>query len=279
MEDIVLLETKQAKKKCEVFRLQFANGEFDMVVFDPDEELAREIMQAFTWEYSFAGAECLPVKSSATSLIEKANVTPLQVFENSETEIELAIEKEGAEQTNTEAGLAYHAFLENFDFDLLFDNGKRVDKKGLKRIIEGVLERNIDKEAYALLSKEKLLEILSNPVFYTLQGRTLYKERQFLVSLPVKNTYALKEEYASLLQKTDGEEMLFQGAIDLLAEGEEDVLIIDYKYSKGSAEYLREHYKPQLDLYKAAVAKIIKLPLSKVKCKIVNIYHGFEVDM
>ena len=38
MEDIVLLETKQAKKKCEVFRLQFANGEFDMVVFDPDEE-------------------------------------------------------------------------------------------------------------------------------------------------------------------------------------------------------------------------------------------------
>lgn len=37
MEDIVLLETKLAKKKCEVFRLQFAVGEFDMVVFDPEE--------------------------------------------------------------------------------------------------------------------------------------------------------------------------------------------------------------------------------------------------
>lgn len=32
MEDIVLLETKLSKKNCEVFRLQFAIGEFDMVV-------------------------------------------------------------------------------------------------------------------------------------------------------------------------------------------------------------------------------------------------------
>lgn len=37
MEDIVLLETKLSKKNCEVFRLQFAIGEFDMVVFNSDE--------------------------------------------------------------------------------------------------------------------------------------------------------------------------------------------------------------------------------------------------
>lgn len=35
MEDIVLLETKLAFPKKEVFALQFAIGEFDMVVFDP----------------------------------------------------------------------------------------------------------------------------------------------------------------------------------------------------------------------------------------------------
>ena len=38
MEDIVLLETKLSKKNCEVFRLQLAIGEFDMVIFDPEEE-------------------------------------------------------------------------------------------------------------------------------------------------------------------------------------------------------------------------------------------------
>ncbi len=37
MEDIVLLETKLSKKNCEVFGLQFAIGEFDMVVFHPEE--------------------------------------------------------------------------------------------------------------------------------------------------------------------------------------------------------------------------------------------------
>lgn len=36
MEDIVLLETKKAWPNCQVFKLQFAVGEFDMVVFDPD---------------------------------------------------------------------------------------------------------------------------------------------------------------------------------------------------------------------------------------------------
>lgn len=36
MEDIVLLETKMAFPKCEVFKLVFARGEFDMVLFNPD---------------------------------------------------------------------------------------------------------------------------------------------------------------------------------------------------------------------------------------------------
>lgn len=36
MEDIVLLETKIANPKCEVFKLIFAKGEFDMVVFYPE---------------------------------------------------------------------------------------------------------------------------------------------------------------------------------------------------------------------------------------------------
>lgn len=35
MEDIVLLETKMAKPNCEIFKLRFAVGEFDMVIFNP----------------------------------------------------------------------------------------------------------------------------------------------------------------------------------------------------------------------------------------------------
>jgi hypothetical protein len=35
MEDIILLETKLALPDCQVFKLVFARGEFDMVIFDP----------------------------------------------------------------------------------------------------------------------------------------------------------------------------------------------------------------------------------------------------
>ena len=41
MEDIVLLETKPASPKKQVFRLQFSYGEFDMVVFEPQAETCK----------------------------------------------------------------------------------------------------------------------------------------------------------------------------------------------------------------------------------------------
>ena len=244
-------------------------------VFRPDEDLTRKIMQAFTWKYPFTGYEDLPVKSSATRLLPTLGEGGASDRTLEREEILLEMESEG--ETNTEIGLAYHAFLENFDFSALYDGaGTRLTGDGLKRCVLSAYEKFPDKK---LLSVEKLAEILSNPVFYSLEGKRLYKERQFLVSLPVRDTYANKEEFSHLKAKTDGEEMLFQGAIDLLAEGEEETWIIDYKYSKGGAEYLKKHYKPQLDLYKRAVAKITGRRLDSIRCRIVNIFHGFEVDM
>ena len=120
------------------------------------------------------------------------------------------------------------------------------------------------------------MEILSNPVFYELGGMRLYKERQFLVSLPIKETYAKK--HTEFLNKEDGEEMIFQGAIDLLGVGEE-IRIIDYKYSMKDGESLRAHYQPQLDLYRLATAKILGVGKEKIRCTIVNIRRGFQVEM
>ena len=131
-----------------------------------------------------------------------------------------------------------------------------------------------------LLSAPKIVEILSNPAFRALRGKRLYKEQQFLVSLPVKETYAKKEDADPALAKRADEEMIYQGAIDLLAVGDDgEVQIIDYKFSKGGAEYLRSRYRPQLDLYKQAVAKIMRVDPKRIQCSIVNIYHGFQADM
>ena len=138
--------------------------------------------------------------------------------------------------------------------------------------------RLADGENARLLSVEKIVEILSSGAFDGLQGKRLYKEQQFLVSLPVKDTYGKKTgENSELLRRDSGEEMLFQGAIDLLAIGENEVEIIDYKYSQKNAENLKKTYSLQLQLYKKAVARVLKMPESSISCTIVNIFHGFEV--
>ena len=259
--------------------------------FDPDEELAREIMQSFLWKYPHTGYENLPVKSSATLLMKGGEETPwetgLTAF-GKETEYQGTLfdaENEDGTliKTSKEAGIAYHAFLERFDFSSLYErDGTPVNQERIAELVEEAYRQAEEENAIEdirLLSKEKLTEILSNAVFQELRGMTLYKEQQFLVSLPVSEAYALKKDAPpSLLNGERDEEMIFQGAIDLLAVGEEEVRIIDYKYSQKSAKELKEHYAPQLALYRLAVSKIMDVPQEKIRCTIVNIYRGFQVD-
>ncbi len=256
--------------KDEIFDVPKA--ERQAFVFHPNEQLAQGIMRAFTWEYTHGGCENLPVKSSATQLMQGTETSRESVDERVERLSEIAEERGGG--TSIEAGLAYHAFLEKFDFSLLYDEaGTPVDRARLQALIHAA---PLDDP---LLQEEQLVRILSNPVFYRLQNMRLYPERQFLVALPIKDTYAKKTGADERLQSVDeGEEMLFQGAIDLLAVGEDEAWIIDYKYSVKDADELKKHYRSQLDLYKMATAKILKLPLEKVRCSIVNIYRGFQVD-
>ena len=260
------------------------------LVFRPDPALTKDIMNTFLWEYPFTGYENFPVKSSATALLAEGVAEIEALLDDGADDVDEAFETENdwsfasiSEATSKETGIAYHSFLENFDFSCLYDaEGNTVDETALREIVSERYKRMQDAgEDVSQLSVDKLKEILSNPVFSELYGARLYKEQQFLVSLPVKDTYALKKGVAAELRaRADGEEMLFQGAIDLLAIGEDgEIRIIDYKYSRRSAAGLRAHYKPQLDLYKRATAKIMDAPLDKVHCSIVNICLGFQVDM
>lgn len=244
------------------------------LVFRPDEMLAGSIMDAFLWKYSHAGGENLPVKSSATKLMHGQTVTNAAAEEETEPLAGLFDEPKrfDGDSTGREVGVAYHAFLENFDFSRLHENGAPVARERLKEIVEETLEKIAPSiENAALLAVDKLTEILSNDVFYTLQNKRLYKERQFMVALPVGDTFGRVEGA--------DEEIIFQGAIDLMAVGEDGVRIIDYKYSHKNAEQLKKHYAPQLKLYRMATAKILKMPLERIRCSIVNIYRGFEINL
>lgn len=267
------------------------------LVYRPDETLAREIMRSFRWQYAHIGGEDLPVKSSATGLLHMESVVENAPLDKKPTETEQEWQEETAElsamqnvsdmdikepeadQTSIEAGIAYHAFLEYFDFSLLL-GGERLQKSELLEYAEETLIKmqNNGVQGLELLEKEKLVEILSNSVFYELQDMRLYKEQQFLVALPVKDTYAKKADGSEKLSEVE-DEIIFQGAIDLLAVGDGFARIIDYKYSRLSTTRLKEKYRLQLDLYRQAVSKILRIPQEKIRCSIVNIYRGTQVEM
>ena len=258
-----------------------------MMLFEPDKDLEERIQRAFLWEYEHTGYESLPVKSSATQLMESYESKSYALQETSADGEAIDEEFENLTEelsgTDAQTGIAYHAFLEGFDFKNLYDStGERLKGNALSdTVLQSLLQmRKTDEENANLLSLEKLVEILSNEVFDGLRDKKLYKEQQFLVSLPVKDTYGKKKgENAELLARDSGEEMLFQGAIDLFVAGENTAQIIDYKYSRKDGEKLVERYKPQLDLYRLAVAKIMKIPFENVRCTLVNIYHGFQVEV
>ena len=259
--------------------LEIPTQERTALVFRPDEGLVQEIKHAFLWEYPYAGCENLRVKSSATQLlsgsvysVQKEEAAP--PFGAVETTKETLFDRE---EEFVQAGIAYHAFLEAFDFSLLYDErGNRLEKEAIAEAVDSLLLRGL--EGAELLEKEKLVEILCNPVFGELRNMRLYKEQQFLVTLPVKQAYKNGAEITDWQKVGEDEQMIFQGAIDLLAVGDE-VRIIDYKYSTRNAEYLRTHYKPQLALYRMAVAKALKIEESKIHCTIVNIRLGFQVEV
>ena len=249
------------------------------LVFRPDEVLAGKIKDAFLWKYGFAGMENLPVKSSATGLMRA-----LESGDGVDTAVEMDNALFGDEgDTNKEIGTAYHAFLEEFDFGLLYDEqGCFVEKWRLEEIVSEVCQKAKEGGRYAvnLLSEPKLVEILSNPVFKTLRGKRLHKEEKFLVELPVGDTFAKAKNAHPAWKNNQDEMVIFQGAIDLLAIGDDGgVEIIDYKFSKGGAAYLLEHYTTQLHLYRQAAAKILRVAEEKIRCTIVNINQGFQVTV
>ena len=238
-----------------------------------DEELVQALEKMLLEGYAYGGLENFYVKSSATGLMQKTS--PLEAFSAPQKGY---FKTEADEETSADAvlrGLAYHAFLEHFDFAKLGGDLRVQVTESLKKFAD---EQAFETEYFAYLEVDKLCEILSLPIFARLKNCALYKEREFLVGITVEEVLALQGKDAGAVVDK-GEEVLFQGAIDLLAVGEEKTYIVDYKYSSGSEKYLKEHYAPQLALYKKAVAKIQGVDESAVRCTIVNIYEGFELQV
>ncbi len=221
----------------------------------PDERLVSEIESNFYREYAYEDSCDLPVKSSASQVLQT-------YFEDGAVAThKLFAEDEVLGATNAERGTAYHRFLQLCDFD-------KKSRSEIEIQLKYFNENNLmTGEQVALVSVESLEKILNMQVFKGLDGMKLYREREFLCRLKA----------CDFLPTQSDEWVLVQGAIDLLAIGDGFAKIIDYKHSAKSSEGLVETYSKQLALYKKAVSVICKIPEEKISTAIVNIYRQVEI--
>ena len=234
-----------------------------LIAGEADEEARRAVAARYRREYPFAAASQLPVKTSATALLREreqaaklvdAGEAAEDVFVQEDARGEAA--REGFSSADAETGVAYHAFLERADLSA-------PPAEEAARVIAAMRE-----EGFAVLPDAAQAEkILGMPVFSQLGGYTLYREQPFLVSLP-----------ASLLYDTAAQdEVLVQGAIDLLAVRGDEAVVIDYKYSARDAAQLLQAYAPQFGVYAAAAARIGGV--RRVRAFVVNILRGFWAEV
>lgn len=220
-----------------------------------DERLIAALDSSFLVEYPFKESVDLPVKSSASAILHSRD------GEKYESERQLF---SGEGETDTARGTAYHRFLELCDFD------KKESAEIAEEIESFVKSGRMDAEAASLLDCAHIADILSMPVFSGLDCAVQWREREFLCRLPACEI---------LDGVTAKDEILVQGAIDLVAQGDFGFKIVDYKYSKKDGDALRRDYAAQLKLYRKALAKINRVDEKNIKLSIVNLYKKFSIEL
>ena len=214
----------------------------------PEQTSQREMEKVYRVPYAFEESTRLPVKSSATALMKTERLA-------------MRVRPVSADGGNyqPETGTAYHAFLEHVVFG-------RSAKEELARMRE---EGLLSEEQCALLDEERLEAILEIPCLKALAGKRVRREQTFLVRLPANE----------ILPTEATDEIVFQGAIDLLYEGGNGYEIIDYKFSSHDDERIRADYALQIKLYKKAVARATRTDEKNITARIVNIALCREIPM
>ncbi len=210
-----------------------------------DEEAKRAVLRRYRVPYAHAESTKLPVKTSASALMKMR--AEEEDFDRTEEEF-----YESAADAAT--GTAYHAFLERADFSA-------PPKQEAARICAAMREEGMGEA----VDEKKGADILSMPLFASLSGHTLYRERKFLLSVPA----------CEITDSASKDEILLQGVIDLMAIRGDECVIVDYKYSSHGEKRLLADYAQQLKIYACAAKRIPKV--KKVTAYIVNILRGFAV--
>lgn len=171
-----------------------------------------------------------------TNISLKNNVTALSKTINEEYNISpiklnLSENLQAVPDDLAQIGTAYHSALAEIDYNMPYTS-KQYDG----------LDQSLIKLAY-----DKISPIAKGCV-------NQFTEKQFLMSIPYNEIFK---------SSPINTKMIVQGVVDLIFEFDDHIELIDYKYSSSTIGNLVKRYRTQILLYKIALEKAFKKPVTK----------------
>lgn len=156
-----------------------------------------------------------------------------------------------SEINKTARGTNYHSILENIDYSCKDEAAVLIE---LKRMVdEGILTET----ELSVIDSKEILNVLRSDIIRYADSNTHYREREFMLCVPA----------CSIMDTDVTDNILVQGAIDLIIDGEK-LVVVDFKKSNASDEELLRRYSTQMAIYAKAVEEALG---KKVDYKVLHI--------
>lgn len=202
---------------------------------DPD--IIKRLSGMFESSYDRTLAET-PAKLSVTQISKKFR-------EEEEFDFQLKRPKflsEKTKMTGAERGTAIHTFYQYCSFE----NAIADTKAEVQRLVDGGF---LTKHQAEVIDLEKIRAFFRTDLYQRIcRAKCVEREKKFTVAAAHLN---ISDAVFDRLRDSDG---MIKGIIDLMYEEEDGIVIVDYKSDRGMTEdQLREHYRRQLEIYKAAL--------------------------
>lgn len=208
---------------------------------EPDLKICNEINELINYQYDKILSET-PAKMSVTQITKK--------FKNEESNFDFKLKRprfmsESMKLTGAEMGTAIHTFFQYCNFDLAREN----PESEIKSMIEKGYLSCAQAES---INIENVKAFFENNLYKRIKkAESIWREKKFLVAIAELD---IDNSLMNSLKKSDG---MIKGIVDLIFRESGKLIMVDYKSDRGaSAASLKERYKMQLDLYRAAIELI-----------------------
>lgn len=252
IKNLELSDTQKEETKHEVGEEDFLEY-YKNATCDEETGEARDIIEQLSYSYPYEDLAKIPAKLSVSDIKKKhmdLNASPESAVAKDDKVTPVKNEAKFGKFTGADYGTLLHRVLRFLPFDLKAD--------GIEAYLSDLEERGVlSTEEKDAIKRDDIEGFIASPVYARLraasQNKTLRREQPFITGIPAC-------EIDSELYGDSQTLIPVQGVIDCLFEEDGKVVVLDYKTDHRDEAWLKENYKPQLDLYMRAATAALGKP-------------------